>query len=86
MFMFFVWLVSRCVKIGANDHTLAVEAWKGLYQSIRSTQNANGRCDMASHKEGKKSVQILLNAKIEVFFSCKLHSVVNWMHSFYLSW
>jgi len=45
---------------------LAVEAWKGLYQSIRSTQNANGRCDMASHKEGKKSVQILLNAKIEI--------------------
>jgi hypothetical protein len=33
-------------------------------------------------KKEKKSVQILLNAKTEVFFSCKLHSVANWMHSF----
>jgi len=71
--MFFVWLVSRCVKIAANDHTLAVEPWKGLYQSIRSTQNSNDRRDMASHNEGKNCVQIPLNVKTEVFFSCKLH-------------
>ena len=31
-------------------------------------------------------VQILLNAKTEVFFSCKLHSVANWMHIVYFSW
>jgi hypothetical protein len=31
-------------------------------------------------------VQILLNAKTEVFYSCKLHSVANWMHIFYVSW
>ncbi|CAD6223817.1 unnamed protein product [Miscanthus lutarioriparius] len=27
------------VPIGTNNHTLGVEAWKGLYQSIRSTQD-----------------------------------------------
>ncbi|XP_066394820.1 protein argonaute 1C-like isoform X2 [Miscanthus floridulus] len=27
------------VPIGTNGHTLGVEAWKGLYQSIRSTQD-----------------------------------------------
>ena len=37
--MFFVWAVNRRVPIGTNDHTLGVEAWKGLYQSIRSTQD-----------------------------------------------
>ena len=37
--MFFVWALNRCVPIGTNDHTLGVEAWKALYQSIRSTQD-----------------------------------------------
>ena len=34
-----LWTVNRCAAIATKDRTLGVDAWKGLYQSIRSTQD-----------------------------------------------
>jgi hypothetical protein len=34
-----LWGVNRCVVIDKKDRTLGVDAWKGLYLSIRPTQN-----------------------------------------------